>query len=65
MTDHPAPPSKWDMIPPEEHERAHAIIAMAPLLAPEELEKYKDILEGEPTETLDVRIAKWRERNRR
>lgn len=63
MTDQPAKPSKWDMIPEEEHARAHAIIAMAPLLAPEELEKYKDILEGEPTEPLDTRIAEWRERN--
>lgn len=65
MSEHPEPPSKWDMIPPEEQQRAHAIIAMAPLLAPEELERYKDILEGESTDTLDERIAAWRERNGR
>lgn len=65
MSDNPTPPSKWDMIPPEEHQRARAIIALAPLLAPEEKEKYRDILEGEPTEFLDDRIAAWRERNQR
>lgn len=53
------------MIPEEEHQRAHAIIAMAPLLDAEELEKYKDILEGESTDFLDKRVATWRERNGR
>ena len=65
MSEQPPPPSKWDMIPPDEHQWAHAIIAMAPLLAPEEREKYSDILDGESTDTLDVRIARWRERNER
>lgn len=65
MTEQPALPSKWDMIPEEEHQRAHAIIAMAPLLDAEEREKYKDILEGESTDFLDKRVATWRERNGR
>ena len=53
------------MIPEDQHRFAHAIIALAPLMAEEEREKYADILEGESTEFLDDRIAAWRERNGR
>ena len=61
----PQKPSKWDMMPEDQHQFAHAVIALAPLLAEEELEKYADILDGESTELLSTRVAAWRDRNDR